>query len=226
MLRLIASIFIALMLVACAPSKKNYAPVVNANEYPSYQIATGVHTQSIKQTPVIVGTSLSATAKKLPQKIVLTPAPKKSVMHQQAPIAHTQHSAAVPKKINLEEKTTKKSAWPWPVQGHLIQKFSDKNPGIDIQAAVGDPVYAVAQGQVVYSEHNVGDYGNLLIIKQSDGLLTAYAHNQNLFVSVGDTVMRGEKIATVGAVGHAAEGILHFEVRKAGKPVDPLTYLS
>jgi lipoprotein NlpD len=225
MLRLIASIFIALMLVACA-SKKNFAPVVNANEYPSYQIATGVHTQSIKQTPVIVGTSLPIAAKKSSQKIMLTPPPKKSVAHTSAPVAHTQHAVEVPKKTILAEKAPKKSGWPWPVKGHLIQKFSDKNPGINIQAAVGDPVYAVAQGQVVYSEHNVGDYGNLLIIKQSDGLLTAYAHNQNLFVNVGDAVMQGEKIATVGAVSHATQGVLYFEVRKAGKPVDPLTYLS
>lgn len=113
----------------------------------------------------------------------------------------------------------------WPARGPIINTFDDaKNKGVDIGGALGDPVVAVADGRVVYAGSGLRGYGNLIIVKHDATFLTAYAHNQSLLVKEGDAVVKGQKIAAMGN-SDADRVMLHFEVRKQGKPVDPMKYL-
>lgn len=113
----------------------------------------------------------------------------------------------------------------WPVRGPILNRFDDsKNKGIDIGGAAGDPVRAAGDGRVVYAGNGLRGYGNLIIIKHDATYLTAYAHNRALMVKEGDAVTKGQKIAEMGNTD-SDRVMLHFEVRRQGKPVDPLKYL-
>ncbi|WP_027797272.1 peptidoglycan DD-metalloendopeptidase family protein [Paraburkholderia acidipaludis] len=113
----------------------------------------------------------------------------------------------------------------WPVRGPVLNGFDDtKNKGIDIGGAAGDPVKAAGDGRVVYAGNGLRGYGNLIIIKHDATYLTAYAHNRTLMVKEGDAVTKGQKIAEMGNTD-SDRVMLHFEVRRQGKPVDPLKYL-
>jgi len=113
----------------------------------------------------------------------------------------------------------------WPVRGPVLNSFDDSsNKGINIGGAPGDPVKAAADGRVVYAGNGLRGYGNLIIIKHDATFLTAYAHNRALMVKEGDAVTRGQKIAEMGNTD-SDRVMLHFEVRRQGKPVDPLKYL-
>lgn len=115
--------------------------------------------------------------------------------------------------------------WLWPVGGRVLERFDEKrNKGIDIAGKEGDPVVATLDGQVVYSGSGLRGYGNLVIIKHADDFISAYAHNRQILVKQGQTVKRGQRIAEVGRTD-AAQPKLHFEIRRQGKPVDPLQYL-
>ncbi|TAM96913.1 MAG: peptidase M23, partial [Rhodanobacteraceae bacterium] len=96
--------------------------------------------------------------------------------------------------------------------------------GLDISGNLGDPVRAAAAGTVVYSGNGLIGYGELVIIKHNDTFLSAYGHNSKRLVKEGDRVGAGQEIALMGASG-APSVELHFEIRKDGKPVDPLSYL-
>ncbi len=117
--------------------------------------------------------------------------------------------------------------WQWPASGDLITTFDQGtglNKGIDIRGKLGEPVIAAAPGVVVYAGSGLRGYGKLLIVKHSEKVLSAYAHNRVLHVAEGDQVTRGQKIAQVGASG-TDTAKLHFEIRYDGKPVNPLAYL-
>jgi lipoprotein NlpD len=116
-------------------------------------------------------------------------------------------------------------AFAWPVRGPLLGTFNDStNKGVNIGGASGDPVKASADGRVVYAGNGLRGYGNLIIIKHDATYLTAYAHNRALMVKEGDAVTKGQKIAEMGN-SDSDRVMLHFEVRRQGKPVDPLKYL-
>lgn len=115
-------------------------------------------------------------------------------------------------------------AWAWPVAGPLISRFSEASKGIDIAGSAGTPVLASAPGTVVYKGDGLRGYGLLVIIKHNEEYLSAYAHNRAVLVKEGDTVVRGQKIAEMGN-SDADRVKLHFEIRRFGKPVDPLKYL-
>jgi lipoprotein NlpD len=116
-------------------------------------------------------------------------------------------------------------AWIWPAQGAQLAGFDEvKNKGIDIAGRAGDAVLASADGRVVYSGAGLRGYGNLIILKHNNTYLTAYAHNQTLLVKEDQTVRKGQKIAEMGS-SDADRVKLHFEIRRQGKPVDPLKYL-
>lgn len=130
-----------------------------------------------------------------------------------------------------EKKSKKKVAfakppgdWRWPVRGKLLQKFNNKNNGIDIAAKEGTAIIAASAGKVVYAGSGLRGYGNLLIIKHNATYFSAYAHNRRLLVKEGVNVKTGEKIAEIGSSG-TDRVKLHFEIRKNGNPVDPLKYL-
>ncbi len=114
-----------------------------------------------------------------------------------------------------------KGSWPWPSGARQVQK---SGKGIDLFGKEGDPINAVAPGQVVYSGSNLVRYGNLVIVKHDEHVLTAYAHNAKILVKEGDAVKVGQKIAEMGKTG-TDRVRLHFEVRVDGKAVDPLRYL-
>lgn len=113
----------------------------------------------------------------------------------------------------------------WPAQGPVVANFDDaKNKGISIAGRIGDPVLAAADGRVVYAGAGLRGYGNLIILKHNNTYLTAYAHNQALLVREDQAVRQGQKIAEMGS-SDADRVKLHFEVRRQGKPVDPLAFL-
>ena len=115
--------------------------------------------------------------------------------------------------------------WIWPVNGKVTDRFDEKrNKGIGIAAKEGDPVVASADGQVVYSGSGLRGYGNLVILKHNDDFISAYAHNRQILVKQGQTVKKGQRIAEVGKTD-TTQPKLHFEIRRQGKPVDPLAYL-
>ncbi len=116
-------------------------------------------------------------------------------------------------------------SWMWPANGKLLGTFSEGgNKGIDINGKAGDPVLAAGAGKVVYSGTGLRGYGKLVIVKHNNTYLTAYAHNQNLLVKEGQSVTKGQKIAEMGNTD-ADQVKLHFEIRRQGKPIDPLKQL-
>lgn len=116
------------------------------------------------------------------------------------------------------------AVWIWPTQGQINAGFSGSNKGINITGKVGQPILASGSGKVVYAGRGLRGYGNLIIIKHNALFLSAYAHNQRLFVQEGDWVKQGQKIASMGNSG-TDRTMLHFEVRRAGKPIDPISIL-
>jgi lipoprotein NlpD len=135
--------------------------------------------------------------------------------------------AAVPPQASPGDSAAPASsiALAWPVRGPVLNGFDDtKNKGIDIGGAAGDPIKAAGDGRVVYAGNGLRGYGNLIIIKHDATYLTAYAHNRALMVKEGDAVTKGQKIAEMGNTD-SDRVMLHFEVRRQGKPVDPLKYL-
>lgn len=115
--------------------------------------------------------------------------------------------------------------WVWPANGAVLAGFDEvKNKGVDIGGTAGDPVLAAADGRVVYVGAGLRGYGNLIILKHDNVYLTAYAHNRTLLVKEDQSVLKGQKIAEMGN-SDADRVKLHFEVRRQGKPVDPVKYL-
>ena len=116
-------------------------------------------------------------------------------------------------------------AWGWPAAGAVMAPFDDaRHKGLAIGGKAGDPVYAAADGRVVYAGSGLRGYGNLLILKHNPTYLTAYAHNQTLLVKEDQAVRRGQKIAEMGSTD-TDRVQLHFEIRRQGKPIDPAKLL-
>ena len=116
--------------------------------------------------------------------------------------------------------------WVWPAGGDLITRFNDAagENGIDIAGVDGSPIRAAANGKVVYAGTGLRGYGLLLIIKHDETFLSAYAHNRAVTVNEGDEIYSGQVIAEMGQSG-ASSVRLHFEIRRNGQPIDPLTIL-
>jgi len=123
--------------------------------------------------------------------------------------------------------STKTWQWQWPARGKILARYSAGsalNKGVDIAGTLGEPVVAAAPGVVVYAGSGLRGYGNLLIIKHSERYLSAYAHNKRLLVAEQGVVKAGQQIAEIGLSG-TDKSKLHFEIRRDGKPIDPLKYL-
>jgi len=117
--------------------------------------------------------------------------------------------------------------WFWPAKGALVRMYHTNDPlskGIDISGVRGQDIVAAAPGKVVYTGSAIIGYGKLIIIKNSDQFLSAYADNESMLVQEGETVKAGERIATMG-LDRDGHPLLHFEIRYNGKPVNPLSYL-
>jgi len=119
-----------------------------------------------------------------------------------------------------------KVAWGWPASGKVLTTFNESTnlKGIGIAGKLGQPVIASAPGKVLYSGDGIRGYGKLVIIKHNKVYISVYAHNQLLLVKEGQSVVKGQKIADMGA-SDADQVKLHFEIRRFGKPIDPLKLL-
>ena len=117
------------------------------------------------------------------------------------------------------------SVWVWPAAGRVLQSFEPgKTKGITLSGTLGDPVIAVADGKVIFSGQGPRGYGNLIIVKHPADLLSVYAHNRAVLVKEGASVVRGQRIAELGDTD-SDRPKLHFEVRRQGRPVDPIQIL-
>ena len=173
--------------------------------------------QVLRVTPPVTGMDSAAQS---------APVQTASVQAQPKPAA-SQAAASSATPVATETTSADDAvSWSWPVhQAVVLTGFDEvKNKGVDLAGNLGDPVLAAADGRVVYSGSGLRGYGNLIILKHNNTYLTAYAHNQTLLVKEDQTVRKGQKIAEMG--NSDAERIkLHFELRRQGKPVDPLKFL-
>lgn len=230
--------FYLFTLSACVPVTDTNVPVIEVNTGEAIP-KSGVHRVLPQETLYSIAWRYGFDYKDLARKnhiqapfhikqgqlIYLTrqkPTGKKTTDHPQN---HPSTKTAQPAKTLSEpEPKARVSEWVWPAHGPIVQSFGTLNKGINIAGAIGDPIFATAKGKVVYSGHGLRGYGNLIIIKHNSTFLTAYAHNSKLFVHEGDWVASGQKIAEMGNTG-TQKTMLHFEIRRNGKPANPLIYL-
>jgi lipoprotein NlpD len=138
-----------------------------------------------------------------------------------APVPVTAKPVVPAATANGDEKL----AWMWPSAGKVVATFDEgKNKGIDIAGKAGQQVIAASAGKVMYAGSGIRGYGNLVIVKHSSSLLSAYAHNRSIVVKEGQSVTKGQMIAEMGDSDSDAVK-LHFEIRQQGKPVDPSKFL-
>ena len=192
---------------------------------------------------VIPGRAAAATAK--PPVLAAKPAPvapapttKLAAAPQQkmAAVDTTQsaHSVKPTQDVAVDEPKGSASgtaAFRWPVRGRIIAGFGPKpngqqNDGINLSVPEGTPIKAAEDGVVAYSGNELKGYGNLVLIRHSNGFVTAYAHASELLVKRGDTIKRGQTIAKAGQTGTVTSPQVHFEIRKGSSPVDPTQYLN
>jgi murein DD-endopeptidase MepM/ murein hydrolase activator NlpD len=173
------------------------------------------------------------------QPVAAAPAPATKMAAIAAPAQSARLAQAT---ANVEEKTAEApakaaettSALPtfrWPVRGKVVTSYGAKtngksNDGINLAVPEGTPVKAAEDGVVAYSGNELKGYGNLVLVRHSNGYVTAYAHASELMVKRGDTIKRGQVIAKSGQSGEVASPQLHFEIRKGSSPVDPLQFLN
>jgi murein DD-endopeptidase MepM/ murein hydrolase activator NlpD len=135
----------------------------------------------------------------------------------------------VAEKGEKEKIAYKKLDLMWPVEGKISDVFEEaesrRHQGIDILSPLGTPIKASNAGMVIYSNNTIKGYGNLIILRHSEELVTVYAHNQVNLVEEGTWVEKGQIIGKVGQTGRASGPHLHFEIRKNNKAVDPLLFL-
>lgn len=143
---------------------------------------------------------------------------------EEVQVAKAEPVKPIPPPVVREPIPKYDDPWIWPVKGEILERFSATNKGIDIGGKVGTPIRATAGGKVVYAGEGLKGYGLLLIIKHDQDYLSAYGHNERLLVVQGEAVQQGQPIATLGR-GPESRPMLHFELRKNGKPVNPESML-
>ena len=246
--RLVQILIVAVLLaVATACSNTGYVPVLSAGESRGQ-----VHTVSRGETlyaiafrygadyrelakangisapyTIYVGQKLRVVAGRQisdggPDASPKAPGPK--VVAGKPPARTTQPQQPVRPVLNTPKVDDSAIAWRWPHEGTVINRFGQLNQGIDIAGKVGDSVRASADGVVVYAGSGLRGYGTLVIVKHNDRFLSAYGHNDKILVDEGDTVRSGQVIATLGEQT-GKQDLLHFEIRRDGKPEDPLNFL-
>ena len=135
-----------------------------------------------------------------------------------------------PKAVEVKPRNTRQVTnikWSWPIKGAVIREFSLRqglNKGIDIKGKLGQPVSSAADGIVVYAGGGLRGFGKLIIVKHTQSYLSAYGHNRALLVKEGEKVKGGQHVAEIGSNG-SDEEMLHFEIRRDGRPENPLKYL-
>lgn len=238
------AILIVLSLTACSA----HGPAPVSDRYQSSEVSPDAHRVSRGDTLFSIAFRYGTTVERLAAINGIKP-PYTIYIDQRLKLVGSGPVKAVEKPISYSPKVVSKpiakrprpvtaatkpiqhidSVWYWPLKskGSLTARFkegSTSNKGIDIAAARGTPVLASRAGTVVYAGSSLPGYGNLLIIKHDSEYLSAYAHNERLLVKEGDAVSAKQHIANLGSTSSPSPK-LHFEIRRDGKPIDPLVLL-
>lgn len=205
----------------------DYRQLARANKIAKpYQIFPGqtltLQTSSQTQT---VSTSSSKNKKEITQQ---SKNHKKPIANKNSgEYGKSQQDQKDKKLVNKDPFPSKVRKWRYPNKGNIIESYSAKengHSGLDFGGKTGDPIYAAADGKVVYAGSALRGYGNLIIVKHNNDYLSAYAHNQSLLVKEQDWVKAGQVIAKMGNTG-TDRVKLHFEIRHRGRSVNPTKYL-
>lgn len=176
----------------------------------------------------------------LPAAAAAAPAPRGEGSVGPVATADSPHSARLAAPVAPDDQeaagkspqaTGNVPSFRWPVRGRIIAGFGPKpnglqNDGINLAVPEGTPIKAADDGVVAYAGNELKGYGNLVLLRHSNGFVTAYAHASEIMVKRGDTVKRGQVIAKSGETGNVTTPQLHFEIRKGATPVDPSQYLN
>src|SRR5699024_4244495 len=227
------------------PTKVESIPEPVTSAKPKVVKETVVTKTKITPQPVNTATSTAATVAKVTPKPTTTTTTT-STVKTTTPVANnadrkadsntksttvttttTQSTAAKPVTSSSTTSTVANIRWQWPTKGKVIVPFSSAtngNKGIDIAGTQGQDIVAAAAGRVVYAGNALPGYGNLIIIKHNEDYLTAYAHNDRIYVQEQQDVKAGQRIAAMGRTGTSSTR-LHFEIRYKAKSIDPIKYL-
>jgi murein DD-endopeptidase MepM/ murein hydrolase activator NlpD len=194
---------------AATPKRVAPAPKMHGRDPSAVPDAKHANAQPLSETAV--------RPQALPQPAPLAPAPSPAI-DASAPIGSLKAAEAG-------------STFYWPVRGQVIAGFGARingqpNKGIDVAVPEDTPVKAADDGTVLYAGNGLKTYGNLLLVRHPNGYVTVYAHAKELLVKVGDEIKRGQIIAKSGRTGDVDRPQVHFEIRKASAPVNPLPYLN
>ena len=180
--------------------------------------------------------AVAAVPQPKPQQVAAVTTIGKPMAQPAVPVVkETAHVATESKEIEDAAKSADATSglptFRWPVRGRVIAGYGAKtsgkqNDGINVAVPEGTPVKAADDGVVTYAGNELKGYGNLVLIKHSNGYVTAYAHTSELLVKRGDTIKRGQIIAKSGQTGEVQSPQLHFEIRKGSTPVDPTQFLN
>lgn len=215
-------IFCVVMVIGCA-SRVQPAPIENMTTIPNYiqpnttvaaHSTASVEPAAVTSTPPAQMGALNDNRKAVVPTATVQPVPVKATKPLNSPVP-IQNSATLSAGSGSE--------WIIPTTGKT-EGYINSAKGMDIYGTEGQKIVAINDGKVVYSGNGLKGYGNLIIIKHSDSYLSAYAHNKANLVKEGAIVKRGQQIATMGT-GDNGKAVLHLEVRKNGKPIDPFTVI-
>lgn len=215
-------------LAACSVTRTTPAPVVNATSPKSTPSTSSNTTPSTASTDNTTssGTTINKVDNDEDGPVVNT-APAKTTSKPTTAKKKTASAtiAAVAPPASATPATLGNIQWLTPTQGKIVSPYSVATKGVDIEGREGQAIVAAAAGKVAYSGSGLKGYGNLIIIKHADNYLTAYSHNKVNLVKEGDIIKRGQKIAELGKTD-SDRPILHFEIRKNGKPINPTSIFS
>jgi len=183
----------------------------------------------VQPAPVAAAQPVAALAPPATKMAAATTGPQQTARLAQATTKVEEPVAEAP--VKAAETTGGLPTFRWPVRGKVITSYGSKtngkaNDGINLAVPEGTPVKAAEDGVVAYSGNELKGYGNLVLVRHSNGYVTAYAHASELLVKRGDTIKRGQVIAKSGQSGEVGSPQLHFEIRKGSSPVDPLQFLN
>ncbi len=191
------------------------------------------YTLSIGQRLAIPGSVGGSSDSYTPEPVKTTQKSSSFSFWKPAPKKTTSSSSTVKKTTTAKPASPskyRKNKFAWPLKGTIVSKYGTigkgrNNDGINIKATLGAAVKAADSGRVAYAGNELKGFGNLILIKHDDDWITAYAHNDRLFVKKGQRVRKGEKIAAAGSTGSVNSPQLHFEIRSGKKALNPLNYL-
>jgi murein DD-endopeptidase MepM/ murein hydrolase activator NlpD len=212
---------------------KSLVELAKANNIPPYTkvslgdrlVIPGVRAQGAAQAPAV------AAAPAAPAPAAPRAGEQRSAAAEPPASAHVLTPAAEPQPAaNSPVKTAEAAGFRWPVRGRVLEGFGAKangqqNDGINVAVPEGTPIKAAEDGVVAYAGSELKGYGNLVLIRHSNGYVTAYAHASELLVKKNDQVKRGQTVARAGQTGSVQSPQLHFEIRKGSTPVDPAPFL-